>query len=338
MATRRWTNGNSTGVANDALNWDDGAGSPGAIPVSGDDVQFTSYNTDDCDWNINPIGLGSFTITSGYTGVITVNNNDYISSAGAVTIAAGKTIKFKNGASLIAYTLDISGASGSRTTLQSNTVNDYWTLKEYSSNSQTWDIDYCDIEGCDVIFNCSIDRTATFDNCNFEIYRYFRVYNYEHTITLTNCVLDNFASGTLWYFDYNKPEAIIKFVNTSCKNFQPSIHYRTTGSGNYMERLHLQDGIQIFNDRSSSQIVTNMIAGSATPRKVYRGGNKRYEMGIIPINYTPDGTLRAIAERGDTVAISTYREFISKCLITTPLIRYNYADEREIRWTVEETL
>jgi len=62
--TKTWTNGHSTGIWNDADNWN-----PSGVPGSGDDVIFHADYDADCDIDISPT-VKSLTIQSGYSGTV----------------------------------------------------------------------------------------------------------------------------------------------------------------------------------------------------------------------------------------------------------------------------
>lgn len=68
-ATKTWTNANGNGNWNTAGNW-----SPSGVPSSSDDVVFNSTSTTNCTVNGNRTA-GKITISSGYTGTITLNGN-----------------------------------------------------------------------------------------------------------------------------------------------------------------------------------------------------------------------------------------------------------------------
>jgi hypothetical protein len=66
---KTWTNGNNTGLWNDAANW-----SPTGVPSSADDVQFDATSSDNCFISTGgTVQVAAFTINSGYGGIVSQN-------------------------------------------------------------------------------------------------------------------------------------------------------------------------------------------------------------------------------------------------------------------------
>ncbi len=71
-ATITWTNGNSTGIWSDPLNW-----SPNQVPTGGDDVVFDGTSTDNCTLDLDNQSVLSLTMTAAYTGTFSLSFNGY---------------------------------------------------------------------------------------------------------------------------------------------------------------------------------------------------------------------------------------------------------------------
>jgi len=76
MATVTWNNDNSTGVWNDADNWD-----TDSVPTSGDDVVFDATSTDNCTCDV-AIDVASLTVAAGYSGKLDFGDSSYAHSIG----------------------------------------------------------------------------------------------------------------------------------------------------------------------------------------------------------------------------------------------------------------
>ena len=91
-----WT-GATNSNANVAANWNPST----SIPSTGDNVQFDGSSVVNCTWNINTIN--SFSVLSGYTGIITMASGtrtikqNFVINAGTVISTSGSLIKANNG-------------------------------------------------------------------------------------------------------------------------------------------------------------------------------------------------------------------------------------------------
>ncbi|MEM9279421.1 MAG: hypothetical protein AAGA76_12670, partial [Pseudomonadota bacterium] len=96
-ATITWTNGNLTGIWNDAGNWSAG------IPGSGDIARFNGTSSADCLIDIS-VNVSGISITSGYSGTVTQGAGNSITIASGNYVQAGgrfsggnSSINFNNG-------------------------------------------------------------------------------------------------------------------------------------------------------------------------------------------------------------------------------------------------
>jgi len=80
-ATKTWA-ATAAGNWNTSGNW-----SPSGVPAAGDAVIFNNTSTYNCTVNVATNSLASFTITSGYTGILTINYT--INVAGNVSVSGG---------------------------------------------------------------------------------------------------------------------------------------------------------------------------------------------------------------------------------------------------------
>lgn len=116
MAARFWVNDDVDGLWNNANNWATTSGGVGGagIPTSSDDVTFDSLETANCTISTTNATCSSLTLSSGYTGTITLNvsmlsaenrsttisdgtivissGNFYIGDPGTLTINSGGTV------------------------------------------------------------------------------------------------------------------------------------------------------------------------------------------------------------------------------------------------------
>jgi len=67
-----WNNDNSTGLWNDADNWD-----TNSVPGSGDDVVFDATSTDNCTLDVDAQTIASLDVQSGYSGTLDFANSGY---------------------------------------------------------------------------------------------------------------------------------------------------------------------------------------------------------------------------------------------------------------------
>jgi len=74
-ATLTWTGGGADNLASNPSNW-----SGNAVPQNGDEIIFDGTSTKDCTWDLNIIP-SSVTITSAYTGTISLDSNLFIAEA-----------------------------------------------------------------------------------------------------------------------------------------------------------------------------------------------------------------------------------------------------------------
>jgi hypothetical protein len=79
-----WTNGAATGLWNNLYNW-----SPNGVPGDGDNVVFNGSSSANCIVNINHLNIGDLTITSGYTGTISMPLISDFDISGNFTQAGG---------------------------------------------------------------------------------------------------------------------------------------------------------------------------------------------------------------------------------------------------------
>ncbi|MCB0525719.1 MAG: hypothetical protein KDC86_14455, partial [Saprospiraceae bacterium] len=83
-ATITWTNGNSTGVWSDPLNWDSSS-----VPGTSDDVVFDVGSSANCNIDGN-YAIRSLTIASDYLGVVSLGSNTLeVSSGLSIAVASG---------------------------------------------------------------------------------------------------------------------------------------------------------------------------------------------------------------------------------------------------------
>ncbi|MBT7228544.1 hypothetical protein HN859_03445 [Candidatus Parcubacteria bacterium] len=108
-ATCTWSNGNSTAIWNDALNWNDCGG---GVPGSSDTVVFDgAVSSASLDLDINPgTTIAGFTMESDYSGTLDMNTNGL--DINGNFSKAGGTIETNNGGDYFAVTGDTSITGG----------------------------------------------------------------------------------------------------------------------------------------------------------------------------------------------------------------------------------
>jgi hypothetical protein len=119
-ATLTWTGGGADNLASNPSNW-----SGNAVPQNGDEIIFDGTSTKDCTWDLN-IMLSSVTITSAYTGTITLN--PYLSIAEVIVWTGGGTDNLAS---------NPANWSGNRVPQGGDKV----VFNETSSKDCIWDID-----------------------------------------------------------------------------------------------------------------------------------------------------------------------------------------------------
>lgn len=121
-ATKTWTNGNATGIWNDAANW-----SPASLPTTTDDIVFDTTSTANSAIDTVGLTINSFTINSGYTGTISTSTNTTLTVTGDMVINSGSsaTVTHAAGAAKLWQVTNFTINSGATFTMNLTTSADF---------------------------------------------------------------------------------------------------------------------------------------------------------------------------------------------------------------------
>ncbi len=130
--TRVWSAG-SSGNASVAGNW-----TPQQVPVTGDNIFFNGTSGQTCFWNLADITVGSFTINSGFTGIISLST--HVRLSGDLTRNAGHLLDFQPFIFVGTSTQKVGGVNGSFNSLEIQSSSDVMavsslTLHTYNQTS-----------------------------------------------------------------------------------------------------------------------------------------------------------------------------------------------------------
>lgn len=358
------------------MNWD------GYIaPTNGDTVVFDNNAVNDCHFNLN-LPLSPFQLNTNFGYYLYLIGVSSTCEASTVTMGAGKrivvydtvTFKINNDVSGLSGTgtganektyLDLYGSSGS------------FTL-QIPAGSTTGTVEYLQIDdpnACSIVSARTIDfstcvlnikdatltGTTSFTGCTVEMEDLsftkpvtitscptFKLSTIQPTaaasnLTITNTDIDMYGS-TYWYFTNFDPDHAFTITRTNSKflNFEPSIHYRTTGTGAFSSRLGLPEQLTALKKNSKSTILKHDIIGSPLPYIDVISGDEQVEFGYI---LSPNslsriaGAMRVIEERFDVIGFSWYDGMIKKGVFENEPVRtYDIADKREFQGVIGATL